>query len=268
LRAGGPRSQGGTMADQFSGWHTRGYLPHYDIREKVQAITYRLWDALPREVCAQLDEQVLGDAERRERLEARLDAGYGSRILAAHGNAEIVVDAWKHLDGERYRLHVWCVMPNHVHVLIAPVGGHRLPEIVQSQKSYTAKIILGRCPGTAGLRPAIGNDAGETPAVPGAITNHAGEMPVAGSLRNDGGGTPAVPGSIKRRSQLWYPDYYDRFIRDERHYAATVDYIHQNPVRAGLVSHPEAWPWSSAASWDRGPLARHDEQARSHPRID
>jgi hypothetical protein len=153
LRAGRPRSQGGTMADQFSGWHTRGYLPHYDVREKVQAITYRLSDALPRDVCAQLDEQALGDAERRERLEEGLDAGYGSPILAAHGNAEIVADAWKHFDGERYRLHVWCVMPNHVHVLIAPVGGHRLPEIVQSQKSYTAKIILGRCPGTAGLRP-------------------------------------------------------------------------------------------------------------------
>jgi hypothetical protein len=30
-----------------------------------------------------------------------------------------------------------------------------------------------------------------------------------------------------------------------KEYNAKVDYIHWNPVKAGLVSRPEEWPWSS-----------------------
>ncbi len=30
---------------------------------------------------------------------------------------------------------------------------------------------------------------------------------------------------------------------------AIIEYIHNNPVRRGLVSCPEDWPWSSAADW-------------------
>ncbi len=40
---------------------------------------------------------------------------------------------------------------------------------------------------------------------------------------------------------------YDRDLRDPGVIHATIDYIHGNPVRAGLVEQPEDWPWSSAA---------------------
>jgi len=50
---------------------------------------------------------------------------------------------------ERLPLRVvgWCLMPNHVHVLVRPLDGHALPDILQSWKSYTAKAanrLLGR----------------------------------------------------------------------------------------------------------------------------
>ena len=45
---------------------------------------------------------------------------------------------------------------------------------------------------------------------------------------------------------FWAPDYYDRFIRDEAHYLKALNYLHQNPVKSGLVASAEAWPWSSA----------------------
>jgi type I restriction enzyme R subunit/putative DNA methylase len=51
---------------------------------------------------------------------------------------------------------------------------------------------------------------------------------------------------------LWQREYWDRWIRDERHYRATLDYIARNPVSAGLCDHPAAWPWSSAAAHRRG----------------
>jgi type I restriction enzyme R subunit/putative DNA methylase len=45
---------------------------------------------------------------------------------------------------------------------------------------------------------------------------------------------------------VWMRDYWDRYIRDDEHLRATIDYIHQNPVKARLCREPREWPWSSA----------------------
>jgi len=50
-------------------------------------------------------------------------------------------------------------------------------------------------------------------------------------------------------------DYFDRYIRDDRHLAAVVAYIHANPVKAGLVDYEEAWPHSSARLMGNADLA-------------
>ena len=56
---------------------------------------------------------------------------------------------------------------------------------------------------------------------------------------------PASPGS-NAVHRVWHREYWDRFIRDERHFHAAREYIHNNPVKAGLVRCPEEWEWSSA----------------------
>ena len=56
---------------------------------------------------------------------------------------------------------------------------------------------------------------------------------------------PASPGS-NAVHRVWHREYWDRFIRDERHFYAVREYIHNNPVKAGLVRCPEEWEWSSA----------------------
>ncbi|MDO6682418.1 transposase [Oceanobacter sp. 5_MG-2023] len=45
---------------------------------------------------------------------------------------------------------------------------------------------------------------------------------------------------------IWQPDYWDRYIRNEAHFQRAIEYIHQNPVKAGLVKNAEDWRWSSA----------------------
>ena len=39
--------------------------------------------------------------------------------------------------------------------------------------------------------------------------------------------------------------FFDRVLRTVREYHEKVEYLHLNPVRAGLVSRPEDWRWSS-----------------------
>jgi REP element-mobilizing transposase RayT len=51
---------------------------------------------------------------------------------------------------------------------------------------------------------------------------------------------------LNRIGDFWFREYHDRFIRDDQHFANTVNYIEQNPVKARLVGAPEEWRWSSA----------------------
>ena len=51
---------------------------------------------------------------------------------------------------------------------------------------------------------------------------------------------------LGRSGQVWEQDYFDRYIRDEKHLATVLDYIEQNPVKAGLVDSAHEWRWSSA----------------------
>ncbi|MCA9971100.1 MAG: transposase, partial [Anaerolineales bacterium] len=61
-------------------------------------------------------------------------------------------------------------------------------------------------------------------------------------------------GNLLRLSgPFWYHDYFDRFIRDKRHFSNTVRYIHYNPVTAGLVNEAADWPLSSARWFDQSP---------------
>jgi type I restriction enzyme R subunit/putative DNA methylase len=44
---------------------------------------------------------------------------------------------------------------------------------------------------------------------------------------------------LNRKGNMWQREYYDHLIRDEDELARAVDYIRNNPIRAGLKN----WPW-------------------------
>jgi putative transposase len=117
------------------GWHSRGYLPHFDSPETVQFITFRLADSLPRAV----GEMLRPTEEAMTTLDGELDQGLGSCWLGQPDIAALVQDALLHFDGERYRLLGWRLMPNHVHVVAEAISDYSLSKIVQSWKSFTAR---------------------------------------------------------------------------------------------------------------------------------
>ena len=51
---------------------------------------------------------------------------------------------------------------------------------------------------------------------------------------------------LNRQGQFWAKEYFDRYIRDYKHFASTIKYIENNPVKARLCSSPEKWPYGSA----------------------
>jgi REP element-mobilizing transposase RayT len=50
---------------------------------------------------------------------------------------------------------------------------------------------------------------------------------------------------IKRSGAFWQEGFYDHIIRDERDFKKRIDYIHKNPLTAGLVSEISDHPYSS-----------------------
>jgi len=52
-------------------------------------------------------------------------------------------------------------------------------------------------------------------------------------------------GELRREGNLWQRRYIDHCLRDERDFANHVEYIHNNPVKHGLVARPTDWAFSS-----------------------
>lgn len=55
---------------------------------------------------------------------------------------------------------------------------------------------------------------------------------------------------VEAINPIWQREYWDRFIRDENHFQKVVAYIHDNPVKAGLVKCVENFRWSSCFKRD------------------
>jgi putative transposase len=61
--------------------------------------------------------------------------------------------------------------------------------------------------------------------------------------------SPGEPLSASRRIRgergIWQRRYWEHTIRDERDYAAHMDYIHFNPAKHGYATRPVDWKFSS-----------------------
>ena len=190
-----------------AGWHTRGYLPHFDGCASPQTITLHLADAVPAKVIENWRRELrtLNDEQRiiilNQRIERYADQGYGECHLRHPAVAKLVQDSLLKFDGIKYDLFGWCVMPNHEHSLMTRLEDAELEVIMQAHKSYTA--------------------------------HQANKL-------------------IKRKGRLWMVEYYDRLIRDQKHFYNALRYIENNPVKAGLCKKPSHWPYTSAWFRERG----------------
>jgi REP element-mobilizing transposase RayT len=129
------------------GWHTRGYLPHFDAKSVVQHVVFHtrhaLSDALVREL------STLDVSEKRRRFDAALDASKRGCVFEDQRCALLLEDQFHHFDGERYDLLAWCIMPNHVHVVLCCIDDIALGQIVRTWK-VQATIAINALLGTKG----------------------------------------------------------------------------------------------------------------------
>jgi menaquinone-specific isochorismate synthase len=137
----------------------RGYLPHLEIEDGIYFVTFRLADSLPKQKCDYLKYQrqnIINTAKQfgreltldekntlrklfSQKIDGLLDAGSGNCMLSKAAVAQIVRDSFHYFEGIRYSLIAWCIMPNHVHVVVKVTKEHTLSQIIHGWKSYTSK---------------------------------------------------------------------------------------------------------------------------------
>lgn len=60
---------------------------------------------------------------------------------------------------------------------------------------------------------------------------------------------------VGEQDSVWQARYHSFNVYSEGKLQQKLDYVHLNPVRAGLVDHPVDWRWSSARwYWERKPV--------------
>ncbi len=204
----------------------RRNLPHYHLPNATYFVTFRLAGSLPFEAVHRLQEtyetelrridQTLSGSQRMNarqkaqeahfaRVDSLLDQVlYGPRWLSRAKCAQTVADCIHELEPKHYHLHAFCIMPNHVHLLI---DQQEIPDPMPRRdgRRYTT---LSR------------------------------------TLRLLKGKSTALCNRILgRRGAFWQHESYDHVIRNEPEYRRVLRYILENPLKAGLVDEWEQWPY-------------------------
>ncbi len=134
----------------------RGRLPHWEKESATYFVTFRLDDSLPKSVLERIGSEraslvktarhLKGELTTGERtklkqlstkvIEQYLDNGAGACHVKHAAIASVVAEALRHFDNRRYLLFAWCVIPNHVHMVLRILPAHALAEVVHSWKSF------------------------------------------------------------------------------------------------------------------------------------
>jgi len=135
---------------------TRRNLPHWTKEGSIYWITFRLADSLPQEKLnawkAERDYWISKhpkpwsetewkeyDVQFGKRLEGWLDSGHGSCELAKPEIRKILQECLFRFNGERLLLHAGVIMPNHVHLLLEPLAGNSLSELLKGIKGASSR---------------------------------------------------------------------------------------------------------------------------------
>jgi putative transposase len=117
-----------------------------------------------------------------------------------------------------FKIVGYVLMPEHFHLLIWPSPSADPSRIVQSLKERTAKFILANLQASR-------------------------EHPWCARML----AAVTLPASVHLHGphRVWQRRFYDLNVWSDKKRLEKLSYMHGNPVKRGLVSSPDQWPWSS-----------------------
>jgi REP element-mobilizing transposase RayT len=153
----------------------RTYLPHKDVANHYQFITFRTHDSIDHFV-----KKIAQQNSRHSKQQLAIDQYLDQSDNGAYLKGEVLQLLSNYLrikNGAIYDLCCFTIMPNHVHLLIKPLN--KLATVMQQIKGGSAKLINEK---------------------------------------------------MERKGRFWAREYYDKLIRDDKHFEVVYQYIKNNPV--------------------------------------
>ena len=187
-------------------WHSRGYLPHFESSDVTQHVTFHLADSLSQTVLLRLESELESLPAGKRDVERRKQID--AWIDAGHGSCVLRKPAI----AQMVQGSLLTFDSQRYRLLAWVVMPNHVHVLFQPMNSWTvAKVVAAWKKFTA--------------------------RKICDCLRSTRE-QPSAP--------VWHREYWDRYIRDQTHLHQAIEYIHMNPVKAGLAASPESWPWSSA----------------------
>jgi putative transposase len=109
-------------------------------------------------------------------------------------------------------IHGYVLMPNHFHLLATQEEG-LLSDVMRDMKGYTSRKIAKK------------------------LREDGRDIWLRAFTRKDDSGSHV---------QIWQEDFHPEEARTQRFFDQKLNYIHQNPIRAGFVEEAIHWKYSSA----------------------
>jgi REP element-mobilizing transposase RayT len=197
----------------------RRNLPHIHRDGYPLFITTNLVDSLPAEIVKELKTQreqelkTAGSKEEQHIIHSRHFGRYdewldrcqhGHRWLESESIAQIVADEIQKMDNDRYRLMAYCIMPNHIHLLIQSIlvtHPNHNGATAKYPVTDTLRLLKGRTARFCNLE-------------------------------------------LDRSGAFWHHESYDHYPRSEKETESIILYIINNPVKAGLVKAWQDWKFT------------------------
>ena len=137
---------------------------------------------------------------------------------------DIIIDSLNFCISQKgMRLHAWVIMNNHVHLIASCSGPLKMEDIMRDHKKFTASEILR------------------------SIENNPQESRKDWMLwlfKSAGLSNPN-----NKHFQFWQQDNHPILLSNQEMAIQKLNYIHHNPVRAGIVFEPQHYVYSSAADY-------------------
>ncbi len=200
-------------------------LPHWQHVGAAFFVTFNLKGAIPRDVYERLAEekqlaltaiQKSGNSAEQLYAEHKRHFARVDRILdtCQHGPvwlkepsiADVFKDKLHQYDTTNYELLAYCVMANHIHVVVDTAV--QLDALNSSEAVTSANYTQ--------LHTALRYIKGSSSRLANQLLNRTGAF--------------------------WQPESYDHYVRSAAELERIIDYTLQNPVKAGLVKNWQDWP--------------------------
>jgi len=148
-------------------------------------------------------------------------------VLSRPEVKDIVIDSLRHCQKEKgLDLHAYVIMSNHVHLIASARENYRLSDILRDLKKFTSKRIY--------------EFAQES-------TQESRKNWMLWLFKSNG-----QQNANNKNFQVWQQDNHPIELTSNEMMDQRLNYLHENPVRAGLVYEPEHYVYSSAIDYAGG----------------